>query len=157
MGKKRKYKIWTEPNEKVDPRTAELLRPVVLDHAILDNITCPSVGEVPADVYVRDLAVRLHDPIWHILKSAGTGASEPQLQEICRGAAGEVLVIRGLLELLMDEEIHLQEIQHLPFFKAYEDYFKQTPEIVSRTLYLALSVAADDQNPEPTEPPHGQN
>lgn len=146
MGKKKKYKIWVEPTDnKVDPRVPQLLRPVVLDHALLDNITHPSVGEMSHDAYVKDLAARLSDPVASVLRGAGIQVSEKELQGVCRGTAGEVLVIRGLLEAIMIGEICLEDIKHLPFFKNYENYFRQTPDIVSRALYLAISVAIDGE------------
>jgi hypothetical protein len=143
MSKKRKHAIWVEPNgRKVNPRIADQLASVVLDHAILDDVTCPSVGSVPRDEYVNDLASRLRDHVCEILQQANLPAGEEELQALCRGTAGEVLVIRGLRELLLDDEISLNDLQHLPFFKTYRDYFAQTPEMVKRAFQMALSVAA---------------
>jgi len=142
---KAKYKLWVEPSGKpVDPvivAVGKLLPKIILEFAILEDVTGPSCGRVIRDQYQTELASRLRDPITQAIQASGLVVTEEQMKQICLGAAGETFVVRGLNEARLIGEISLRDIKQIELYHTYRDYFEQSPEIVIKALEVAIDAA----------------
>lgn len=127
------------------PFTGEFQRvlpPIILELALIEDVTGPFCDEVKKEQYIAQLAVKLREPISQALRAGGFGEELQRLDEICRVSASETLVIRALNECYLDGELALKDIKQLPFYHTYKDYFEQTAEIVARTFAIAIAAAA---------------
>ncbi len=143
MKKDKRWVMWVEKGKTtLAPEVYRLLPPLILDLALIEDVTGPSCAHVVRDEYIARLSVRFRKPVAQELCEAGIVVSEAQLAEICRLAASEAFVIRGLSEARLNGEISLGDFRHLPFYPTYQSYFEQTPDIVAKAFGIAISAAA---------------
>jgi hypothetical protein len=143
-GKPKRYETWMEGKSPFAPEISRLLPRLILELALLDDVTGPSASEVARDEYVAELARRLREPVTRELLRAGISVSEEQLARICHVAASETFVIRRLNQARLEGEILAKDFNHLPFYRTYKDYFEQTPDVVLKAYGLRFNSAASD-------------
>jgi hypothetical protein len=139
-----RYELWIEDESPLAPETSRLLPKLILELALVEDVTGPWCSEVARDEYLAALARRLSEPIARELREAGISASEAEQARICLVAASETFVIRRLLEARLEGEILVEDFSHLPFYRTYQDYFEQTPAIVAKAFDIAINAAASD-------------
>lgn len=149
---KRRYKIWIEPSGKpVDPVVAsvgKLLPNLIIEFAILDDVTGPLCASIVGAQYQSELTGRLREPITKAIKTAALEVTEEQMNQICRGAATEIFVVRSLNEGRLIGEISLHDIKHLELYQTYRAYFEQSPEIVIKAFEVAINAAMTPRRDE---------
>jgi len=139
--KARRYRIWLEEGgSPILPEIRKLLPKPILDLVLLEDLIGPSCLRAKRGEYDKHLAERLREPLLKLTRDAGITVTDEQMAEVCRLAASEAFVIRGLNEARIVGEIPIEQIRELPFYTLYKDYFEQTPEIMERALYLALAA-----------------
>lgn len=117
--------MWVECNGQsaITPEIHQLLRPLILQLALAEDLTGPRCLEVGRDEYLTHVATHLREPVGRAFREAGIAIGDDKRDEICRALAGEVFVIRGLKEARQRGEISIKDIRHLPFYPIYKDYF----------------------------------
>jgi len=139
--KARRYQIWVEEGgSPISPEIRKLLPTAILDFVLVEDLTGPACLHVERGEYVKQLAERLREPLLKLTGDAGITVTEEQMAEVCRLAASEAFVIRGLNEARIVGEIPIEQIRELPFYNLYKEYFEQTPEIMERALELAFAA-----------------
>jgi len=139
--KARRYRIWLdEGGSPILPEIRKLLPKPILELVLLEDLTGPPFLHAERGEYNKHLAERLREPLLKLTRDAGITVSDEQMAEVCRLAASEAFVIRGLNEARIVGEIPIEQIRELPFYALYKDYFEQTPEIMERALNLALAA-----------------
>jgi hypothetical protein len=142
--KAKRYAMWVEPGKshtRQSPEIYRLLPPLILELVLMQDATGPSCYQVVREEYVAQLAASLHEPVVRALQQARIGVSDDNLTEICRLSAGEAFVLRGLNEARITGEISIKDIRRVPFYRTYQDYFEQSPEIVARGVEIRTAVA----------------
>ena len=143
MKKNKRWVMWMEKGKPtLAPEIYQLLPPLILDLALKEDVTGPSCAKVVRDEYIPQLSSCLREHVAQELHKAGITVSEAQLAEICRLAASETFVIRGLNEARAEGEISLGDFRRLPFYRTYQNYFEETPEIVAKAFDIAITAAA---------------
>jgi hypothetical protein len=117
------------------------LQQIILEFALLEDVTGPMCSTVDSDKYVADGARRIRETIVLALQQAEITLTEEQLTTLCQGTASEAFIIRRLLEAKITGEMCNADIKGFPLYKTYRAYFNQTPEMVARALVLALEAA----------------
>ena len=139
--KARRYHIWIEEGgSPISPEIRKLLPKPILDFVLLEDLTGPLCLHVKREEYVEESAERLRDPLLQSLRDGGITATDDQMKEVCRRAASEAFIVRGLNEARIVGEISIEQIRELPFYALYKDYFEQTPETMKRALNLAFAA-----------------
>jgi hypothetical protein len=141
--------MWIEGPSPLAPEISKLLPQLILDLALVEDVTGPWCSQVARDEYMAGLALRLREPVVRSLREAGIAVSEEELAKICGIAASETFVIRRLNEAQIEGEVLVADFRHLPFYLTYQGYFEQSPEIVARALQIALQSAAQDRVTRP--------
>jgi len=143
--KPKRFEIWVEGNSPFPPEIARLLPNLILELALLDDVTGPLASEIGWDKYIAEAAPRWRESVARRLREAGIGVSESELARICQVSASEVFVIRWLNEARLEGEILVEDFNHLPFYPIYQAYFEQSPEIVEKAFRIAIHAAALDR------------
>jgi hypothetical protein len=143
-GKPKRYEMWLEGNDPFPPEISRLLPKVILELALVEDVTGPWASEVMRDEYIAGLAPRLRGPIARELRQAGIAVSEGELARICNVSASETFVIRRLNEARLEGEVLVEDFIHLPFYRTYQNYFEQSPDIVAKAFGIAIQAAASD-------------
>jgi hypothetical protein len=139
-----RYRIWIEPGagKPIAPEIHPQLQKIILEFALLEDVTGPMCSLVDGDKYVAEGARRLRESIVLALQGAGITLPEEQLTVLCRVTASEAFIIRRLLEAKITGEMCKQDIKANPLYKTYKAYFDQAPEMAIRAFSLALQAAA---------------
>ncbi|HEV2328651.1 MAG TPA: hypothetical protein VGY56_07690 [Verrucomicrobiae bacterium] len=138
----KRYKLWIEPPKyPVDPKIAKLLKDVILELAIFEDVTGPSCYEVERDEYVAQCATRFRDTIVEVLQKEAIAVSDEELDRICKGVAGEVFVIRALAEVRLNGEILVEDIKQVKLYQTYRGYFEASPEVEAKARQVAQLYA----------------
>jgi hypothetical protein len=143
-GKPKRYKMWLEGKDPFPPEISRLLPKIILELALIEDVTGPWASEVMGDEYIAQLAARLREPIARELHQAGIAVTEVELVKICNVSASETFVIRRLSEARLEGEVLVEEFNHLPFYRTYQHYFEQSPDIVAKAFGIAINAAASD-------------
>ncbi len=143
-GKPKRYEMWLEGKVPFPPEISRLLPKLILELAMVEDVTGPWASEVAGDEYVPHLASRLREPVAQALQEAAISVSEGELARICQVSASETFVIRRLNEGRIEGEVSVEDFRHLPFYRTYQDYFEPTPEIFAKALSIAMNAAASD-------------
>lgn len=142
MSKDKKSKGWAMWVEKTsnalvnNPEIYRLLPPLILDLAVREDMTGPLCRGVVRNDYLNRLVDRLREPVARAIRDAGVSVSTERLTEICQCAAGETFVIRTLNEARFDGEISIKDLQDLPFFATYRNYFEMSSDIITKSLEI---------------------
>jgi len=140
---KKRVRIWVEPsNSPTDPRICELLKPLILDFAMIEDVENPLHPGFSGDALQEDYTRRLREPIVTILKTMGIVVSEKELNSICGNTGGEVMVVRALRTAIEIGEITLGDIKHLDLYRTYQGYFEKTADYLDRAAEVAATIAA---------------
>jgi hypothetical protein len=141
--KRKRWVMWVEKAKSpLAPEIHRLLPPLILELALTEDVTGPFCAQVVRDEYIARLSSRLREPVVQELHKVGIAVSDGQLAEICRLAASEAFVVRGLNEARLEGEISLGDLRHLPLYRTYRNYFEPTPDMVARAFGIAISAAA---------------
>ncbi len=133
-----------EGKDPFPPEISRLLPKPILELALLEDVTGPWASEVARDNYIAELALRLREPVARGLRDAGITVSEEELTRICDISASETFVIRRLNEARLEGEVLVQDFDHLPFYRTYQGYFEQSPNIVAKAFNIAINASALD-------------
>jgi hypothetical protein len=143
-GKPKRYEMWMEGKDPFPPEISRLLPKVILEVALVEDVTGPLASEVVGDEYIAELAPRLRESLARELQNAGIAVSEGELARICQVSASETFVIRRLNEARLEGEVLVQDFCHLPLYRTYQAYFEQSPDIVAKAFGIAINAAALD-------------
>lgn len=143
-GKLKRYAMWTERKNPVPPEISRILSKLILELALVEDVTGPRASEVKRDQYIAKLAPRLRDSVARELHQAGITVSEEELVRFCRVSASETFVIRTLCEARLEGEVKVQDFSHLPLYRTYQDYFEQSPDIVAKAFAIAINGATSN-------------
>ncbi len=116
---------------------SRLLPKLILELALVEDRTGPWASKVVGDEYIAELTPRLRESIARELGAAGIAVSEGELSRICQVSASETFVIRRLNEARLEGEVLVQDFCHLPFYRTYQDYFEESPEIAAGITWSA--------------------
>ena len=142
--KPKRYEMSIEGKSPLAPEISRLLPKLILELALVEDVTGPPASEVVRNEYVAKLAPRLREPIARELQNAGISVSDEELASICRVAASETFVIRRLCEGRLEGEVRIEDFGHLPFYRTHRDYFEQSPETLAKAFSIAFNAAACD-------------
>ena len=136
--------MWLEPGTgtPIAPEIQPQLQKIILEFALLEDVTGPMCSLVDADKYVAEGARRLRESIMLAHNKAAVTLPDEQLTALCRGAASEAFIIRRLLEAKITGEMCKADIKGNPFYKTYQAYFDQAPGMATRAFALAIEAAA---------------
>lgn len=143
--------MWIEPGTgaSIAPEIRPQLQKIILDFALLEDVTGPTCSMVDGDKYAAEGARRLRESIILALQEAGISLPDGHLTVLCWDTASEAFIIRRLLEAKITGEICKADIKSNSFYKTYHAYFDQTPKMVTRAATLVLeAVAADERQAE---------
>lgn len=143
-GKPNRYEMWMEGKDPFSPEISRLLPKLILELALVEDVTGPWASAVVGDEYIAQLAPRLREPVARALRAAAIAVSEAELARICQVSASETFVIRRLNEGRLEGEVSVQDFCQLPLYRTYREYFEQSPEIVAKAFGLAINAAASD-------------
>jgi hypothetical protein len=117
--------MWIEPGTRtpIAPEIRPQLQKIVLEFALLEDVTGPMCSLVDGDKYVAEGAHRLRESIVLALQGAGITLPDDQLTVLCRNTASEAFIIRRLLEAKITGEMCKTDIKGNPFYKTYQAYF----------------------------------
>jgi hypothetical protein len=139
-----RFQTWIEPatTAPIAPEIRPQLETIILEFALLEDMTGPKCSMVDDDKYVVEGAGRLRESIVRALQGAEISVSDEHLTMLCRDTASEAFIIRLILDAKITGEMCKTDIISNPFYKTYQAYFDQAPELVIRTIALALEAAA---------------
>jgi hypothetical protein len=142
--KPKRYKMWVEEQKNpLPPEILRLLPKLVLELALLEDVTGQWASEVEGDGYIAELASRLREPVARELLAAGIAVTQEELTRICHLSASETFIIRRLNEARIDGEVLVEDFNHLPLYRTYRDYFEQSSDVVAKAFGIAINAAFD--------------
>ena len=130
-----------------DPRIYELLKPLILDLVMTEDLIEPLRLGFNGDALTREYTDKLREPIVKLVRASGIKVSAAQLRRICHRTGSEVLVVRGMSASIALGEITLGDITHLELYTNYRDYFDKTPACQAKAAEIATKVAASIPRP----------
>lgn len=140
--KPKRFETWMDGEAPFPPEVSRLLSKPILELALCEDVTGPWASEVEKKEYIAELAGRLREPVARELREAGMTVTEEDLLRICQVSASETFVIRRLNEGRLNGEILVQDFNHLPFYRTYQNYFEQTPDILAKALGISIDVTS---------------
>jgi hypothetical protein len=142
--KPKRYEMWMEGENPCPPEISRLLPKLILELALREDMTGPCASGVVQDKYISELTSRLKEPVTRELREAGIEVSSEELAKISQVSASETFVIRRLNEARLEGEVKVQDFNHLPFYRTYQDYFEQSPEIVAKAFGIVVNAVVSD-------------
>jgi len=85
-GKAQRYELWIEGKSPLAPEISQLLPKLILELALVEDVTGPWCSDVARDEYIAGLALRLREPVARELRVAGIAVSEEELTNNIRAA-----------------------------------------------------------------------
>jgi hypothetical protein len=144
--KLKRYEMWIEGKSPLTPEISRHLPKLILEVALIEDVTGPLCSGVVREEYVAKLAPRLRESVARELQKAGIAVSDEELARICRISASETFVIRRLNEARLEGEILVKDFKDLPFYATYRDYFEQSPDIVAKAIGITINAAVFDRS-----------
>lgn len=134
--KPKRYQMWLEGENPFPPEISSLASKLILELAVVEDMTGPRASVVKRDEYIARLVPRLRGPVARELRKAAITVSQEKLDRICQVSASETFVIRRLCEALVSGEVAVEDFFHLPFYRTYQVYFEQTTESLAKAFRI---------------------
>lgn len=126
-------KLWAQViGENINPAIYELLKPLILDLAIIEEAATPLTQNCDRDAYIQEAASRFRAPIVELISHAAVTVADEELRQICVRTSSEAFALRRLRMALLAGEITLGHIEQLGLYRIYKNYFWRTPDILSK-------------------------